>query len=90
VSQRNLHSWSELDKPLRLQELNREKGDPDPKALVCYGMLSATTEHISLRFVAGRPVSSVTIELLQWLMQQVQVQGHRAIVLMWDNASQAG
>lgn len=90
MSQPNLHSWSEQDKPLRLQELNREKDDPDPKALACYGMLSATTEHMSLRFVAGRPVSSVTIEFLQWLIQQAQAQGHRAIVLIWDNASQAG
>jgi transposase len=87
LSQPNLHSWSEQDKPLRLQEMNKEKDDPDPKALACYGMLSSSNEHMFLRFVAGRPVSSVTIEFLQWLGEQVQAQGHHALVLIWDNAS---
>ncbi len=87
LSQPNLHSWSEQDKPLRLQELNKEKGDPDPKALACYGMFSASSRQMSLRFVAGRPVSSVTIEFLQWLSEQGQAQGLRAMVLIWDNAS---
>ncbi len=87
VSQPNLHSWSEQDKPLRLQKLNKEKDDPDPKALACYGMLSASSGQMSLRFVAGRPVSSVTIEFLQWLSEQSQAQWHRAMVLIWDNAS---
>ena len=41
VSQPNMHSWSEKDEPLHLQELSVDKNDPDPKALACYGMLSA-------------------------------------------------
>ena len=50
-------------------------------------MLSATSGRMSLRFVAGRPVSSVTIGFLQWLCEQVQAQGYHALVLIWDNAS---
>jgi transposase len=50
-------------------------------------MFSASSGQMSLRFVAGRPVSSVTIEFLQWLSEQGQAQGRRAIVLIWDNAS---
>jgi transposase len=87
LSQPNLHSWSEQDKPLRLQELSKEKDDPDSKALACYGMLSATSGRMSLRFVTGRPVSSVTIEFLQRLCEQTRAQGHCALVLIWDNAS---
>jgi hypothetical protein len=63
VSQPNLHSWSEQDEPLRLQELAADKNDPDPKALACYGMLSATSGRMYLRFVSGRPVSQVTTDL---------------------------
>jgi hypothetical protein len=41
--------------PLRLQHLQAEKDDPDPKALCCYGLLRADTETMLLRFVQGRP-----------------------------------
>jgi transposase len=87
VSQPNLHSWSEQDEPLRLQELSADKNDPDPKALACYGMLSATSGRMHLRFVSGRPVSQVTTDFLEWLCEQVQAQGKRVLVLIWDNAS---
>lgn len=87
LSQPNLHSWSEQGEPLRLQALGVEKQDPDPKALACYGLLSATSGRMHLRFVAGRPVSQVTIEFLEWLCERVQTQGKRVLVLIWDNAS---
>src|SRR5260370_36966548 len=90
VSQRNLYSWSEKDESLRLQELSLDKNDPDPKALACYGMLSATSGRMYLRFVSGRPVSQVTTDFLEWLCEQVQAQGKQVLVLIWDNASQAG
>lgn len=54
---------SEQDEPLRLQELNKEKNDPDPKALACYGMLEAESYRMHLRFAEGRPVSQVTTDL---------------------------
>ncbi len=90
MSQPNLHSWSAQGEPLRLQELPKDKNDPDPKALACYGMLSADSGRMHLRFVEGRPVSQVTTDFLQWLCEQVQAQGKHVLVLIWDNASQAG
>jgi transposase len=68
VSQPSMHSWSEKDEPLPLQELSVDKNDPDPKALACYGMLSANNGDVHLRFVSGRPVSQVTTDFLQWRM----------------------
>ena len=87
VSQPNTHTWSEQDEPLRLQELSADKNDPDPKALACYGMLSATSGRMHLRFVSGRPVSQVTTDFLEWLCERVQAQGKQVLVLVWDNAS---
>jgi transposase len=87
VSQPNLHSWSDQDDPLHLQELTVDKNDPDPKALACYGMLSAESGRMHLRFVSGRPVSLVTTDFLEWLCEQVHAQGKRVLLLIWDNAS---
>ena len=87
MSQPNLHSWSEEDEFLRLQELAVDKNDPDPKALACYGMLSAETGRMHLCFVSGRLVSQVTTDFLEWLCEQVQAQGKQVLVLIWDNAS---
>ncbi len=82
VSQPNLHSWSEPDESLRLQELSVDKNDSDPKALACYGMLSATSGRMHLRFVSGRPVSQVTTDFLTWLREQVHAQGKQVLILM--------
>ncbi len=87
VSQPDLQRWSEKDEPLRLQELAVDKHDPDPKALACSGMLSANSGRMHLRLVAGRPVSQVTADFLEWLCEQVQAQGKCVLVLVWDNAS---
>ena len=58
---------------MRLVEQPWVKGDPDLKALACYGVLwqqGALTEPIrkqmSLRFVTGRPVSALTTQFLEW------------------------
>lgn len=87
VSQPHMHSWSDQDDPLHLQELAVDKNDPDPKALACYGMLSVESGRMHLRFVSGRPVSQVTTDFLEWLCEQVQAQGKHVLVLIWDNAS---
>ena len=87
VAQPKMHSWSEAGQPLRLQELQVSKEDPDPKALSCYGVLEPDCKTIWLRFVDGRPVSHVTTAFLEWLCQQLQSQGQRVLVLIWDNAS---
>src|SRR6266516_4284309 len=73
--------------PLRLQEVSVVKNAADPKALACYGMLSANSGCMHLRFVSGRPVSQVTTDFLEWLCEQVQAQGKGVLVLIWDNAS---
>src|SRR5512135_110871 len=87
VAQPSMHAWSENKHPLRLQELQVSKQDPDPKALCCYGMLDGHSGAIRLRFVDGRPVSQVTTDFLEWLCQQVEAGGHHTLVLIWDNAS---
>jgi hypothetical protein len=40
-----------------------------------------------LRFVTGRPVRAVTIDLLAWCAAQLAAQGCTALLLLWDNAS---
>jgi transposase len=81
-----LHTWTEED-PLRVLELAVSKGDPDPKALCCYGLLRTDTNQIWLRFVDGRPVSPVTLDFLAWGVKQLAREGKRVWVVVWDNAS---
>lgn len=64
-----------------------EKNDPDPKALACYGMFSASDGQMHLRFVSGRPVSQVTTDFLEWFCEQVAARGKQVLVMIWDNAS---
>jgi transposase len=75
-------------------EQSWQKGDPDPKALACYGVLwqqgpssDPIRKEMSLRFVTGRPVSALTTQFLEWCCTQLQAQGKRAWLLIWDNAS---
>jgi transposase len=81
-----LHAWSG-DEPLRLQQLEAAKDDPDPKALCCYGLLRADTGGVLVRFVDGRPVSQVTEDFLGWICDRLAAEGKRALLLVWDNAS---
>jgi len=82
-----MHAWAEQGKPLRLQELEAEKDDTDPKAICCYGLLREDTNQMLPRFVDGRPVSHVSIAYLQWVCEQLTLEGKRVLVLIWDNAS---
>lgn len=86
LQQPRLHTWTP-DAPVRLEELTKQPGDGDPKALACYGLLRTDTNQIALRFVAGRPVSALTIAFLEWLCEQLQAEGKQALLLIWDNAS---
>ena len=88
------HAWQDDDRPLRLVEQTAARDDPDPKAIACYGLLTRSwdadghrAEALWLRFVDGRPVSTVTIAFLAWCATQAAAQGKRAILLVWDNAS---
>jgi hypothetical protein len=82
-----LNSWSEKGEPLRLIERSVAKDDPDPKAISCYGLYVPGLEKVWVRFVDGRPVSSVTTRFLSWCCQKLQAAGKRVWVLIWDNAS---
>ncbi|HEV8194924.1 MAG TPA: transposase [Ktedonobacterales bacterium] len=89
-----LHTWAkQTDGPLRLVEQAVPKGDPDPKALACYGVLlrqRTQDERSQLRFVDGRPVSAITEQFLAWCCPRLQEAGVRVWVLIWDNASWHG
>jgi len=89
-----MHAWQDADHPVHLVEQSWTKGDPDPKALACYGVLwqrgpadEPIRDQMSLRFVTGRPVSDITTQFLQWGCDQLQAQGKTAWLLIWDNAS---
>ncbi len=91
-----LHAWATPDHPLRLVEQSGARDDPDPKALACYGLLlrwwdrgpsQDPHEESWLRFVDGRPVSSVTTQFLDWSCAKLATAGKRALLLVWDNAS---
>jgi transposase len=91
LAQPEQHRWVDADAVTHLQELERPKEDPDPKALACYGLLlrgrNAQADQMLLRFVDGRPVSAVTIDFLTACCEQLATQGSTALVLIWDNAS---
>ncbi len=91
LAQPEQHRWVEEDALTHLQELERRKENPDPKALACYGPLlrrwDAQADQMLLRFVDGRPVSSVTIAFLTACCEQLARQGITALLLIWDNAS---
>jgi transposase len=82
-----LHSWADATKPVRLVEKEARKGDPEPKALSCYGLYLPQLEQTWLRFVDGRPVSSITTQFLEWCCHRLQERGKKALLLIWDNAS---
>jgi hypothetical protein len=94
-AQPQAHSWVETAQgPLRLVEQDLLKGDPDPKALACYGVLlrqggrqAGRTERVWLRFVDGRPVSALTEQFLGWCCDRLQEAAVRVWALIWDNAS---
>jgi transposase len=65
----------------------RHKQDPDPVALACYGLLRDDCHRVLLRFVEGRPVSEMTIAFLGWVCNELEREGKKALLLVWDNAS---
>ena len=83
-----LSAWQEKDQPMRLVEQTWQKGDPDPKALACYGVLwqqgpidKPVRKQMSLRFVSGRPVSALTTQFLEWCCSQLQAQNKTSWLL---------
>jgi transposase len=82
-----LNSWSEQGKPLRLLQKSVEKDDPDPKAISCYGLYVPQFDGRWIRFVDGRPISSITTQFFSWSLKKLQGAGKEVMVLIWDNAS---
>jgi hypothetical protein len=94
IARPHLASWVGDGSPLRLIEQTVARGDPDPKALACYGLLvrhwqgtGERDEGLWLRFVEGRPVSAITTQFLAWCCDRLAAQGKTALLLVWDNAS---
>src|SRR5262249_56205542 len=86
LAQPSVQAWAGAE-PLRLAALALAKGDPEPKALACYGLLRYDTGAMLLRFVEGRPVSQVTEDYLAWVCGELAREGKKALLLIWDNAS---
>ncbi len=94
VAQPHLASWADDGAPLRLVEQSVTRDDPDPKALACYGVLvrqwneaGACNERMLLRFVDGRPISTLTTQFLGWCCARLAVVRKSELLLVWDNAS---
>jgi hypothetical protein len=86
LAQPALHTWT-AGEALRLGLHPSDRTDPEPKALACYGLWLPTRARMLLRFVEGRPVSSVTCAFLAWVAEQLAADGVRVLALVWDNAS---
>lgn len=84
-----LSSWTEEGKPKRLLQQSVPRDDPEPKAISCYGLYlpEASPDDTWLRFVDGRPVSSITTQFLSWCTEKLEVLGKKVLLLIWDNAS---
>jgi hypothetical protein len=82
-----LSSWAEERKPMRLIQKSVTKDDPDPKAVSCYGLYLPEFEQTWLRFVDGRPVSSITTQFLEWSCEKLAAARRKVLLLIWDNAS---
>ena len=83
----SLHSWTDVGYPRRLIEKVLRTDDPQPKALACYGLYVPELEKTWLRFVDGRPVSSITTQFLGYCCERLEARGKEALLLIWDNAS---
>jgi transposase len=82
-----LSSFSEEGKPLRLIQRSVATDDPEPKAISCYGLYLPQIGDTWLRFVDGRPISSITTRFLSWCAKKLQAAGKKVWLLIWDNAS---
>jgi hypothetical protein len=84
-----LNAWAEEGKPPRLIQRSVAKDDPSEatKAISCYGLYLPALDRRWIRFVDGRPVSSITTGFLEWSVRKLEAVGKKVLVLIWDNAS---
>ena len=50
-------------------------------------MLRKDTKKVLVRFAENRPVSDITIQFLQWLAEELEDEGKKRLVVIWDDAS---
>ena len=72
-----LSSFSEEGKPLRLIQQSVAKDDPEPKAISCYALYLPEIGDTWLRFVDGRPISSITTRFLEWSLEKLEERSAR-------------
>ena len=82
-----LNAWGADGEPLRLIQRSVAKDDPEPKAISCYGLYLPRMDRTWIRFVDGRPVSSITTQFLSWCLEELQAADKKVLLLIWDNAS---
>ena len=87
LAQPTFSAWTAAKELLPLLHKERTADDAAAKALACYGLFLPQDERMLLRFVEGRPVSSVTCAFLSWLAQRLAAQGVRVLLIFSDNAS---
>jgi DDE superfamily endonuclease len=81
-----MSAWAD-GPPLKMHVLKGDESDPDPIAICCYGMLRNDTKKVLLRFAEDRPVSDLTIQFLGWLSQELEDEGKKRLIAVWDDAS---
>ena len=62
------------------------KEDPEPKAISCYGLYLPGIDETWVRFVDGRPVSSITTRFVEWSLEKLEAMGKKVLLLIWVNA----
>jgi transposase len=72
---------------VRLLEKDPRRDDPEPKAVACCGIYVPELQRTWIRFMDGRPVSSITTRFLDYCIQKLAAAGKEALLLIWDNAS---
>jgi hypothetical protein len=84
-----LSAWGADGEPLRLIQRSVAKEDPSEatKAISCYGLYLPQMDQTWLRFVDGRPVSSITTRFVEWSFEKLEAVGKKVLLLIWDNAS---
>ena len=71
---------------MKMHVLKADDSDPDPIAICCYGMLRNDTKKVLLRFAEDRPVSDLTIQFLGWLSEELEDEGKKRLIAVWDDA----
>ena len=87
VASPTLSAFSEEGELCRMIQQSVAKDDPEPKAISCYGLYLPRLDGMWIRFVDGRPVSSVTTQFLSWCCEELEKLGKKVLLLIWDNAS---